>query len=329
MPEPVILGSPLAPPALAELEAAAADLYPPIVATPLVPHRGPGADESERVLLKPEIHQRVGSFKIRGVFHAVASLTDAQRRLGLATVSAGNTAQALAWCGRHFGVGAYCMMPDTAPRSKVEAVRALGGTPRLAPREQVFAFLREARWREEPYAFVHPWIDRRVLVGHGSLGLELADQLDEPADVFVPVGGGGLLAGVAGALRARGAPVRIVAVEPTGCPALATALQRGAPVTVDCATACDGIAVPYVTEEMYPLLRELVDEVALVDEAPIRAAIRDLAVYDKLVVEPAGAIALAAARARSSRDRPAVAVISGGSIDPEALADLLTAGRAG
>jgi threonine dehydratase len=329
MPEPVILGSPLAPPTLSELEAAAADLYPPIVATPLVPHRGPGADESERVLLKPETCQRVGSFKLRGVFHAVKSLTDAQRRLGLSTVSAGNTAQALAWCGRRFGVGAYCLMPETAPRAKIDAVRALGGTPRLVPTEQVFAFLQEARWQQEPYAFVHPWIDRRVVLGHGSLGLELADQLAEPTDVYLPVGGGGLLAGVASALRARRAPVRIVAVEPSGCPALASALQRGAPVTVDCATSCDGIAVPYVTEEMFPLLRDLVDDVAVVDEEPIRAAIRDLAIHDKLVAEPSGAIALAAARARADRSRPAVAVLSGGSIDPSALADLLTPGRSG
>jgi threonine dehydratase len=113
-----------------------------------------------------------------------------------------------------------------------------------------------------------------------------------------------------------------------GCPALAEALAADRPVTVDCTTACDGIAVPYITEEMFPLLRELVDDVALVDEAPIRAAIRDLALGDKLVAEPSGAIALAAARARRDRSRAAIAVISGGSIGGQQLAAILTEGAA-
>jgi threonine dehydratase len=326
--EPVTLGSPLAAPDLDSIEKTARQLYPPIQRTPLLAHRGAGGDESARILLKPEIHQRVGSFKLRGMYHAVASLTDSERRQGLSTVSAGNAAQALAWCGRYFGVAAYCLMPENAPRAKIEAVRALGGTPRLVSREEVFGFLRGGRWHDEPYAFVHPWIDRRVVLGHASLGLEIADDVEYlekggRIDVFLPVGGGGLLAGTASALRARGAPVRIVAVEPTGCPALARALEADRPVTVDCVTACDGIAVPYVTEEMFPLLRELVDDVALVEEGATRSAIRELALYDKMVVEPAGAIALAAAKARRDRSHFAVAVISGGSIDPALLAELL------
>ncbi|HVS62611.1 MAG TPA: pyridoxal-phosphate dependent enzyme [Thermoanaerobaculia bacterium] len=331
MSEPVTLGSPVTAPDLDRMEQAARQLYPPIQRTPLLAHRGAGADESARILLKPEVHQRVGSFKLRGVYQAVSSLTDSERRQGLSTVSAGNTAQALAWCGRYFGVAAYCLMPDTAPPTKIEAVRALGGTPRLVPREEVFQFLREARWRNEPHAFVHPWIDRRVLLGHASLGLEIADDVEflEKSGriaVYLPVGGGGLLAGAASALRARGAPVRIVAVEPTGCPALARALEQDRPVTVDCRTACDGIAVPYITEEMFPLLRTLVDDVALVEEDATRSAIRELALQDKLVAEPSGAIALAAAKARRDRSHLAVAVISGGSIDPRLLADVLTAG---
>jgi threonine dehydratase len=324
----VTLGSPLSAPELDRIEQAARQLYPPIVRTPLLPHRGPGADESEHILIKPEIHQRVGSFKLRGVYHAVASLTDSERRQGLSTVSAGNTAQALAWCGRHFGVAAYCLMPDSAPAAKIAAVRALGGTPRLVPRAEVFAFLQEARWQDERHAFIHPWIDRRVLLGHGSLGLEIADDVrfhdkGRRSVVYLPVGGGGLLAGTASALRARAAPVRIVAVEPAGCPALARALEQDRPVTVECTTACDGIAVPYITEEMFPLLRELVDDVVLVEESATRAAIRDLALHDKIVAEPSGAIALAAAKARPDRSRPAVAVVSGGSIEPALLAEIL------
>lgn len=317
-------------PTEAELRSAAELLAPILGPSDLLPFLG-GADEdfgpwvdSDRpLLLKPELHHPGGSFKIRGVYHAVARRGD--RAAGLETVSAGNTAQALAWCGRHFGVEARSVMPDTAPRTKIEAVEALGGIPVLVPREEVFRFLRERLWEGDPYAFIHPWIDREVWVGHGTLGLELCEGLERLDSVFVPVGGGGLLVGVASALRALRPEVRIVAVEPEGCPSLYRAREAGRPVEITSSTICDGVAVPYVTEEVFALQDELVDEVVLVSEAEVRRAIRDLALRHHLVVEGAGALACAAARGIAPERRgTSVAIVTGGSIDATLLASILT-----
>ncbi|MEE9295151.1 MAG: pyridoxal-phosphate dependent enzyme, partial [Phycisphaerae bacterium] len=115
------------------------------------------------------------------------------RARGLSTVSAGNTAQALAWCGRYFGVPTRSIMPDTAPRTKIDAVRNYGGEPVLVPMAEVFRFLKERLWEREPYAFIHPWTNHDVMIGHGTIGLEIVADLPEVDTVFVPVGGGGLI----------------------------------------------------------------------------------------------------------------------------------------
>ncbi len=309
-------------PALEEMQAAAAQISDILVSAPLLPLGPP--DGVATILLKPEILQAVGSFKIRGVFNAVASLSDETRQLGLSTVSAGNTAQALAWTGRHFGVPVRSIMPDTAPKSKVEAVRAYGGEPILVPTEEVFRFLREHGWEDEPYAFIHPWINRDLILGHGSLGLEIVEQCPNVKTVFVPVGGGGLIAGVGSALKALKPAVRLVAVEPTGCPSLHASLEAGRPVSVECDTICDGVAVPYITEEMFPLLRDLVDESVLVSDDAVKAAMRRLAFSNKLIAEPSGALAVAAALAIDEEKRGlSVCIVTGGSIDPRKLAAIL------
>lgn len=292
--------------------------------TPLVPlhehHGGGGAD----VFLKLETFQAIGSFKIRGVFNAVASLSPDERAKGLSTVSAGNTAQALAWVGRHFGVEARSLMPDSAPETKIEAVRAYGGTPVLVPVAEVFRFLKEHGWESEPHAFIHPWTNRDVMTGHGSLGLEIVEDLEAVETVFVPVGGGGLLAGVGSAIRAVKPDVRIVAVEPSGCPAYFESRKAGEPVEVGCQTFCDGVAVPYMTEEMFPLLQELVSEAVLVSEEDAKASVRALARHDKLVAEGSGALAVAAALATPFEARGrSVAIVTGGSIDARKLAAIL------
>jgi threonine dehydratase len=307
---------------LSEIERAALGLAGILVPTPLVPFAPAGAPAG--ILLKLEVHQVVGSFKIRGVFHAVAGMDPELRARGISTVSAGNTAQALAWCGARFGVGARCLMPETAPRAKVEKVRALGGTPVLAPAAEVFRFLRERGWEDEPYGFVHPWTSRDVMAGHGTIGLEIVREHPEVDTVFVPVGGGGLLGGVGSALRASKPGVRIVAVEPEGCPSFHASREAGRPVTVECATICDGVAVPFVAGEMFPLLDELADDSVLVPERDVRAAVRRLATEAHVVAEPAGALALAAALALPPEARgSAVCLVTGGSIDPSLLAEIL------
>lgn len=265
---------------------------------PLHPHHG-----AREVFIKLETLQPIGSFKIRGVFNAVAALDEEARARGVSTVSAGNTAQALAFAAKRFGVPARSLMPETAPRTKVEAVRAWGGEPVLVPTSEVFRFLKERGWEREPYAFIHPWTNRDVMTGHGSLGLEIAEDLADVETVLVPVGGGGLLAGVGSALRAVKPDVRMLAVEPEGCPAFHESLRLGRPAQVECRTIADGVAVPYITDAMFPLLRELSPECVLVSEDAIRAAVLSLALLDKLVVEPSGALGVAAALALPAAER--------------------------
>lgn len=310
-------------PLLAEIEQAAARIHKVVLHTPLVPlHSYKGGSE---IVLKPEIHQAVTSFKLRGIFHAVSSLTEEERRRGVNTVSAGNTAQALAWAARYFGIAARSIMLETAPRAKVEAVRSYGATPVLVSVEEAFRYLREHGWEQEPDTFIHPWTDRAVMTGHGSIGLEIVADWPEVESVFIPVGGGGLIGGVGAALKALSPSVRVFAVEPEGCPSLDASFRAGKPTSVDCHTICDGVGVPYITEEMYPLLRQVVDEVVLVPEKAVQAAIKRLALRDKLVVEGAGALSLAAALAVPARRRGrSVCLLTGGNIDAELLSSILS-----
>lgn len=310
------------PPTIEEIRRAALKLQNVILHTPLVPLHSFGGRST--VLLKPEIHQAVTSFKVRGVFYAVSALSEEQRQRGISTVSAGNTAQALAWAGRRFGVSARCIMPDSAPTTKIDAVRSYGGSPELVPVDELFRYLREHLWESEPHAFIHPWTDRNVLMGHGSLGLEILADCPNVETVFVPVGGGGLIGGVGTALKALNADIKIVAVEPEGCPSLHDSLQTGQPVNVSCNTICDGVAVPYITNEMFPLLQNIVDQVMLVSDEAVRAAVKLLALGNRMVTEPSGALATAAALATPEQDRgKSVCLITGGSIDARKLVSIL------
>jgi threonine dehydratase len=309
-------------PSLNEFKAAAKRLEPIIVHTPLIPYRG--GDHDTKILLKPEILQAVNSFKLRGVFNAVASLSAEEKAKGVSTVSAGNTAQALAWTARYFGISARTIMPDTAPLPKIEAVKAYGGTPVLIPMPEVFRFLQEHLWEQEAYSFIHPWTNRHVMIGHGSLGLEIMHDAPDVETVFVPVGGGGLMGGVGSAIKAINPSVRIYAVEPEGCPALRTAVDQGQPISVECKTICDGVAVPYITDEMFPLLNELIDDVILVSERSVRDAIRSLLLSNKILAEPSGALALAAAQKVAPAQRgKSACLVTGGSISFELMLEIL------
>ena len=309
-------------PSLNEFKTAANSLEPIIVHTPLIPYRG--GDHDNKILLKPEILQAVNSFKLRGVFNAVASLSAEEKSRGVSTVSAGNTAQALAWSARYFATTAHCIMPETAPLPKIEAVKAYGGIPVLIPMPEVFRFLKEHLWEKETYSFIHPWTNRQVMIGHGSLGLEIMEDAPDVDTVFIPVGGGGLLGGVGSAIKAVNPSIRIYAVEPEGCPALHSSVDQGQPMTVECKTICDGVAVPYITDEMFPLLSELIDDVLLVPEQSVRSAIRSILWHNKILAEPSGALALAAALQMPARQRgKSVCLVTGGSIGIELMMEIL------
>ena len=306
-------------PTLGEVEAARARLRGVATRTPLLRLHG-----SETIWLKPEVLQPVGSYKMRGIYNGVAALDPAARAKGVSTVSSGNTAQALSFAARRFGVAARAIMPETAPLNKIRATAAYGGTPVLLPAEQAFAYLFDGGYREFEDAFIHPVANRDVLAGNGTLGLEIFDDLPDVRSVFVPVGGGGMACGLALALKALKPSVRVVGVQPSGCTSVIQGLRAGKPVVCDYSTFCDGVGVGFMFPEMHELLRDLIDEWVVVDEADVFPAIRHLALKNKLVAEGAGALATAAAlQADPAIYGPSVAIVSGGSIDAEQLAKIL------
>ncbi len=311
---------PVEPPCWAEAEAAARRLRRVFPASPLIPTPG----LAEGLMLKVDTLLPTGSFKVRGIWEAVSQLPDDAVAAGLSTVSAGNTALALAWAAKRRGVPARSLLPETAPAAKVEAFRAAGGEPRLVPNSELFRFLRERLWEHEPEAFLHPWIEPAVHRGHASLAVELLAAEADLDSVFLPVGGGGLLMGVAGALKNRRPDIRIFAVEPAGCSALHASLEAGRAVAAPCETVCDGVAVPYLTEELFPALARLVDETVLVSDEETLDSARDLLLRQKIVTEPSGALATAGVRAIPVAERGlSVALVTGASIGPDGLRALL------
>lgn len=305
-------------PTLDEVHIARERLRGVAVRTPLLRLHG-----AETIWIKPEVLQPVGSFKMRGIYNAVAALSDEARAKGVSTVSSGNTAQALSWAARRFGVLARAIMPETAPEQKIRATEAYGGTPVLMPRDEAFRFLFDGGYHAFTDAFIHPVANRDVIAGHATLGLEIFEDLPTVDTVFVPVGGGGLISGTALALKWLKPNVRIVGVEPSGCTPVIAGLEAGKPVIVACDTFCDGVAVSFMMPEMFPLLRDLVDEMVTVEEDDVVAAIRHLALRNKIVAEGAGALAVAAALNAGPAAGVAVAVVSGGSIDGATLARIL------
>jgi threonine dehydratase len=318
---PALVVDPANPlPSLEAVRAARERLSGVAVRTPLLPLHGHDA-----IWLKPELLQPTGSFKVRGIYNALALLSDAERSRGVSILSSGNAAQALAWSARQLGgTPAKAIVPANAPRTKVDAFRALGGDIELRDPVTVWDMLRDGSFRDLPGTFIHPTAHPHVVAGYGALALEVLEDLPEVRAVFVPVGGGGLLAGIAGVLAQVAPHVRIVGVQPSGCTPIIAGVAADTPVETPCDTFCDGVAGTFMDPDTWPLLRDVSAKVdwLTVDDSATRAAIRRLALGNKLVAEGAGALAVAAALA-ARRDGPVVAMLSGGSIDPDALAGIL------
>jgi len=277
-----------------------------------------------RLLLKCESFQKTGSFKARGALNKVLSLSSEERARGLVTVSAGNHAAAVAWAAKAAGASAVVVMPDDAPRSKVEAVRGYGAEIVFhADRPTLFDRLHQVR-EERGLTFVHPFDDPVVLAGAGTAGLEIEEDFPDVDLVVVPVGGGGLLSGVASALRARKPRARVVAVELEAGPGLGPALAAGKPVPAPRpATIADGMTPPFVGAMAVEIAREAVDAIVTVTEGEIRTGMRLLATRAKLYVEGSGAAAtgaLLAGKVPGARGANVVALVSGGNVDLEKFA---------
>ena len=284
------------------------------------------ASLGEGVWLKAELFQRTGAFKVRGAFSRIAELSPEELARGVVTCSAGNHAAAVALAGRELGTNALVMMPRWASQAKVDATRAYGGTADLESADASEAFARmHAEAEESGRVIVHPFDDRAVMAGQGTLGLELCEQVGEVTQVVVPVGGGGLIAGVATAVKALAPGARVIGVEPATISTLATSLAAGLPVPRPAGVSiADALGPPSIGTGPLAVLEELLDEAVVVSEEQIAEGFRFLYARAKLAVEPAAAAPVAALLAGLIEPLPGtVLVLSGGNVSPDVAAKLL------
>lgn len=326
---------------LAEIEAARARIGKLVQATPML-HSSTAAAWTTRALdvrladdrlyLKAEHLQTTGSFKARGMSNKIASLPADARARGAITLSAGNAGAAYAWAGRAAGVPITVVMPAGAVRSKVDACLGYGARVVLFGTHVGEALLEMERIRdEEGLTYCHPFDDPAVIAGNGTAGLDLLDDLPDVDVVVVGVGGGGLISGVAAAVKGRRPSARVYGVEPEGSNALSLALERNEVVTIQPVSVADGLGAPFAGTWTLALARRYLDGVVLIDDATILAGMRFLLERCKQLVEPAGAAAIAAVLAGriplADGERVAV-VLSGGNVELARLGELLAgAGR--
>ncbi len=305
---------------LSQIRAAAGRLAGKVHRTPLLPATALGDRAGVRLHLKCESFQKTGSFKPRGALNKVLSLSPEERARGLVTVSAGNHAQALAWAARIAGAACTVVMPSAAPQSKIDATKGYGAEIVLHDdRATLFDRLAEVR-DSQGLAFVPPFDDLDVIAGAGTVGLEIVEDLPDVDVVVVPVGGGGVIAGIASAVKQLRPRVQVVGVELAEGPGLAPALAAGKPVTVTrpWGTLADGMTPPFVGALPLEIAREVVDQVVGVSEAAIIDAMKLLMTRAKLYVEGAGAAATAAlleGTLRVPSGARVAALVSGGNVD--------------
>ena len=272
-------------------------------------------------LLKLECLQPTGSFKVRGFFAAALALPKERLAKGLITVSAGNAAQACAYVAHALEVPCRVVMYESAPATKIDGVRRWGATPVLLPRDKVLEWLNTQGWKSEPETFIHPFADPAVMAGHGGVGLELLDDVSDLGRVVVPVGGGGLIGGIASAVKATKPDVEVVGAQSDGYASWTTWLKAGGPAPITPDTIADGTTAPFDAGN-FELVKECVDRWITVPEPRLRAAIPELASRAKVVAEGAGALAYAALE-QLEPGPVTVAIVSGGNIDTRLLASLL------
>jgi threonine dehydratase len=305
---------------LEDVRAAARTVAGVAVRTPLIDVPALAERAGVPVALKCEQLQPIGAFKIRGAYNAVARLGRNGAR-GVVTSSSGNHGQAIAYAARAFGLRAVVVMPASTPRIKVDGVRRHGGEVVFAGavRSSEQQERAEAIERDEGLVMIPPFDHPDVVAGQGTCGLELVEQCPDVAVVVVPVSGGGLLAGISVAVAGLRPTARVVAVEPEGAAKLSAALAAGAPRTLErTESMADGLLTRSIGQLTFPIIQRVVREVVTVSEEEIAGAVRFLHREAGLRVEPSGAVTTAAILARRLRlDGPAVAVVSGGNVDPD------------
>ena len=315
---------------LSDIQSAAAGIYDLVVRTPLVRLELPEplADRvaGSEIFLKLETLQPIGSFKIRGAHHAIRQLSADETRDGVWTVSAGNAAQGVALAARHAGIRCSVMVMDSAPETKLHAIRRLGATIVPATYDECWQTVEEHRSARMTGRLVHPFDDDRFIAGNGTLGLEIVEDLPDVDAVIGSVGGGGLLSGVASALRVLRPSVQVFAAEPETAAPLAASLQAGRATRFDGwrRSFVDGAGGKSVLPAMWPLLSRLVTGSIVVPLNDVATAMKLVAERCRVITEGAAACAVAAALTGRARGR-IVAIVSGGNIDLSTFASLVGA----
>ena len=310
-------------------------LKPVINRTPVIPTKGlvPGCD----FYLKADCLQKTGAFKLRGAYYKIATLSDEEKERGVIACSAGNHAQGVAFAARDMGIKATICIPEGAPISKIEATRSYGANVVLVPGVYDDAYAEAVRLRDEQgLTFIHPFNDYRIMAGQGTIGLEILEDVPNVTDVVVPLGGGGLGAGVALAIKTFKPEVRVIGAIPEGSPAWKNSLAAGHVVAADqVRTSAEGVAVKRPGDLTFALLNEFLDDIVTVTERDINEMILLMLEKHKLVVEAAGAVSLAALEHLNLRSRKfaeakgphvVVPIMSGGNEDTVSIGAVIQKG---
>lgn len=308
---------------LEAIQAAAERIADTAVRAPLL--HLPLEDAPAEIYLKLENLQPIGSFKLRGAGNAMALASRGELARGVYTASAGNMAQGVAWCAARLGIPCQVVVPDHAPETKLAAVRRLGGEIIKRPFDRWWEVIVTGEFAGLSGLFIHPVSNQDVMAGNGTIGLEILEDLPDVDAVVIPYGGGGLSSGIASAIRALKPNTRIYAVEVETAAPLAASLRAGEPVSVDYRPSfVDGIGGVSVLPTMWQRARDLLDDSLVVSLDEIRTAIRLLAVRQRVIAEGAGAASVAAALSGKAGRGKVVCVVSGGNIEREILAGILT-----
>lgn len=316
-------------PTLADVHRAREAIGHLLVRTPLLPAEGLTARIGAPAYAKAETLQRTGSFKVRGVLNAMARLPEAARARGVVTMSGGNAGRAVAWAARRQGVRAVIVVPASAAAVNVAAIDAEGAEIRIAGSITELQPLVDAAMADG-LTMLHPFEDADLIAGHGSLALEILEDLPDTTVIVAGVGGGGLVGGIGVAAKALRPGIRIIGVEAEGAQAMKLSLERGSPQSIDAVrTIAVGLGAPYVGGLTYQLVRDLADDLVIVNDEEILDALRFVAADSRLLVEPAGVACVAALLTGRVQVGPAdrvVAVLSGANADPERFAEWLAPG---
>lgn len=292
----------------------------------------PAADVSSynHIYLKPENLQRTGSFKIRGAYYKVSQLSDEEKSHGIIASSAGNHAQGTALAAQEQGIPCVICMPDNAPISKIEATKSYGASVELAQGAYDEAYALACQLAEENgYFFVHPYDDEDVIAGQGTIGLEILEELNNIDAIVCPIGGGGLISGVAFAAKCLKPSIKIYGVQAAKAASMYQSVKEDKQLTLDTVnTFADGIAVKHPGDITFQMVKEYVDEIVTVEEDEIAAAILHLLEKQKLIAEGAGAVSVAAVMFDKIplRDKNIVCIVSGGNIDVNIIDRVITRG---